>query len=344
MRRFFGCIGLFLVFCLPAGICQTVPLDQGDFLNDTTVLHCTLVTNLDRVLSSRREKGYEFTGNFIVDLPDGTKVNDRILLEVAGNFRLQYCFVPPIKLKFNYTKGSILFPLKQMRLVNTCKSSGGFDQYLLKEYLIYKIYNLLTDKSYRVRLIELNLKDSSERRKPITEFAFLQEDIKNVAKRNHCRIWEGSKISSEATNHHQMTQISLFEYMIGNTDWAVIAEHNIKLISYAGDSSGKPFPVPYDFDYSGLVNAFYAVPDEKLNFESVKQRQYLGYARSYNEIESELNIFREKKAEIYSLINHFELLTLKSREEMTDYLDEFYKIAGEPEMVKYHFIENVRAQ
>ena len=231
-----------------------------------------------------------------------------------------------------------------MKLVSSCKSSGGFDQYLLKEYLIYKIYNLFTDKSYRVRLIVLNLKDSAGRRKSVTEYAFLQEDIKNVAKRNNCRIWDKGKISSEAVSHHQMTQVSIFEYMIGNTDWAVVANHNIRLISPIRDSSDRPIPVPYDFDYSGLVNTFYAVPDERLNFKTVKERQYLGFPRSYSEIDNELNIFREKRAEIYALINHFELLTLKSREEMTEYLNEFYETISKPEMIKYNFIENAIAQ
>jgi hypothetical protein len=302
------------------------------------------VTNLDKVLTSKKEKGFDFTGNFITDLPDGTKVNDQILLEVTGKFRLEFCFIPPIKLKFNYKKGSILYPLKQMKLVNSCKTAGGYDQYLLKEYIIYKIYNLLTDKSFHARLLVLNLKDSAEKKKTISEYAFLLEDIKDLAFRNHCTVWDKGNIKSSSTDHHQMTLVSIFEYMIGNTDWAVQANHNVKLILLSADSSARPFPVPYDFDYSGLVNTFYAVPDERLNFESVRQRKYLGFPRPYAELEEELNIFREKKSAIYALINNFSLLTQKNRKEMTAYLDEFYEMIDDPSKVKYNFIETAIAQ
>ncbi len=344
MRQFFFVVGLVFVGYIPAGFCQSPSEKKQDFFNDTSVLHCTLVTNLSKLLGSRREKGDELTGNFIISMADDTRISEQVSLEISGNFRREFCFVPPVRIKFSNAKKSYFFPLKQMKLVSSCRTSEGFNQYLLKEYLIYKIYNLLTDRSYRVRLIELTLKDSIGKRNSITEFAFLQEDIKNVARRNDCRIWDKGKISSESADHHQMTLISIFEFMIGNTDWAVIADHNIKLILPASDSSGKPFPVPFDFDYSGLVNTYYAVPDERLEFKTVKERQYLGFPRPYIEIENELNLFREKKPEIFALINHCERLTLKNREEMTEYLNEFYKIISNPGMVKYNFIDKAKSQ
>ena len=92
MRQFLYTVGFLLIIHIPVGICQSPAVDQGDFLSDTSILHCTLVTNLDRVLSARREKGNEFTGNFIIDMPGGAKLNEQILLEVAGNFRLRVLF------------------------------------------------------------------------------------------------------------------------------------------------------------------------------------------------------------------------------------------------------------
>jgi hypothetical protein len=38
------------------------------------------------------------------------------------------------------------------------------------------------------------------------------------------------------------------------------------------DSTARPVVVPYDFDYAGIVDAYYAVPNEGLEIENVRQR------------------------------------------------------------------------
>jgi len=331
--------GCLLLFYFQSGFSQSHPVDRNDFLKDTAILHATLITNLDKVLTSKKEKDYEFTGIFKTELPGGTLINDPVVLEVSGNFRLKFCYVPPIKIHFNINKASLLSPLKQMKLVSTCKTSRDFDQYLLKEYIVYKIYNLITDNSFYVRLVELTLQDSLGTKKPLTEYAFLQEDIKETASRNNCKVWKENKVQTKFIDRKQMTVLSVFEYLIGNTDWGVSPNHNIRFIAQKSDSSGILIAVPYDFDYSGMVNAFYAIPDENLKIENVRQRQYIGFVRSYSEMEEALNIFREKKVRIYALVNQFSLLSAKNRKEMTDYLDEFYETINSPGKVKSDLIE-----
>ena len=139
-----------------------------------------------------------------------------------------------------------------------------------------------------------------------------------------------------------MTIVALFEYMIGNTDWGVSVNHNTKLILSKTDSSQRPYVVPYDFDYSGLVNTDYAVPDEKLNITSVTERLYQGFPRSMEEINEVLDIFKKQKSNIYSLINNFDLLTSKSKKEMISYLDSFFKMINDPVELNDVFIENAR--
>jgi len=196
--------------------------------------------------------------------------------------------------------------------------------------------------SFHVRLLHLNLQDSAGKKKTITEHAFLLEDIKEVAKRNDCKEWGKSRVNTEATNRKQMTLVAIFEYMIGNTDWAVSVDHNTKLIVSDKDSSGRPYVVPYDFDYSGLVNTEYAVPDERLELENVQQRLYRGFPRTLLEVNEALDIFKEKKGQIYALINNFDLLTSGSKKEMIYYLDGFYDSIKKTEDVKSIFIENAR--
>jgi hypothetical protein len=132
--------------------------------------------------------------------------------------------------------------------------------------------------------------------------------------------------------------------MIGNTDWGVSVGHNIKLIQSKEDSSSRPFAVPYDFDYSGLVNTDYSIPDEKLGTETVLQRVYRGFPRSVEELNKILDIFKQQKENIYDAINEFNLLTDKSKRQMKDYLDGFFDVIKNPTAVKSIFINDARTQ
>ncbi len=106
-------------------------------------------------------------------------------------------------------------------MVSACRATPYDDQNLLKEFIIYKIYNLITDKSFRVRLLNLSYRDSSGKKKTINQHAFIVEDIKELAKRNTCDDWTDRKFNTERTDRRQMTTVAVFEYMIGNTDWSV---------------------------------------------------------------------------------------------------------------------------
>jgi hypothetical protein len=321
---------------------QSSSIDRVEFFKDTTIMNATIITNTRKVLGRDRKKGLRFPATITTRLPDGTNVNEKIVLEIRGKFRRSYCYLPPLKLIFNINDSSPLYSLKSIKLVSECYPGWKYKEYLLKEFIIYKIYNLLTDISFRVRLLNLNIEDSSGKKKTINEHAFLLEDIKDLAKRNNCKEWKKRKLVSEATDRRQMTMVAIFEYMIGNTDWGVSANHNTGLINSRDDTLAKPLVVPYDFDYSGLVNTDYSVPDEKLAIQSVVQRVYRGFPRTMKEINEVLDIFKQQKEKIYALIRTFDLLPSNSKHEMINYLDEFYEIINSPDLVKYTFIENAR--
>ncbi len=344
MKLFLSAVFLLSVTAFQSTCGQSSSFNKDAFFNDTTVLNAVLAANMTKIYSYHGKKDIDYPATFATTLADSTKVNDQIIMDIRGHFRLGFCYVPPIKLIFNYRKESKLYSLKSLKLVNECKINNEFDQYLLKEYTIYRIYNLLSDMSFRVRLLNLTLLDSVGKKKTITEHAFLLEDIKTVAERNNCKEIKNERLPTEATDRKQMTMVAIFEYMIGNTDWAVSVNHNIRLISSKTDSLSRPFVIPYDFDYSGFVNTTYAIPDEKLDIENVRQRLYRGFPRTLPEVEEVIAVYKEKKDMIYSLINNFNLLTAASKSEMTGYLDEFYKIINDPKMLKYTFVDNARNQ
>lgn len=195
-----------------------------------------------------------------------------------------------------------------------------------------------------MRLLNLNWQDTTNKAKSISEYAFLLEDTKDLAQRNQCFEMKQAKIKTEATDRKQMTLVAIFEYMIGNTDWAVPVNHNTKLIVPKADSSHVPYVVPYDFDFSGLVNTDYSTPNEQLPIQSVRDRLYRGFPRRMEELNDVLFIFNAKKKEIYEMVNGFHLLTAKTKKEITDYLDDFYSIINSPDEVRQIFITNARTE
>ena len=319
-------------------------VDRVKFFADTAQINATLTINIGKVLSKKDVEGYVFPAIFSCKMGDSLTVNDPISVEVRGHFRRQFSYLPPLKLHFNADTTATLQSLKSLKLVNASKSTNVYDQYLLKEYIIYKIYNLITDKSFNVRLLNLNFADSSGKKKTINQHAFLVEDIKQTAKRSNCKEWTTTKLAQEATDRRQMTIVAIFEYMIGNTDWSVPADHNIKLIEAKNDPTTRPYVIPYDFDFSGLVATDYSVPDENLNITSVQQRLYRGFPRTMDELNEVLDIFKSKKDSIYATINNFNLLTTSSKRQMTDYLDGFYDILKRPQDIKDAFITNARME
>ena len=317
-------------------------IDKVQFFEDTSVINATITTNLAKLL--KKNEGSQCPANFSSTLPNGMVVDEPILLEIRGHFRKDYCFVPPIRIIFKSKKTSVMKPLGSLKLVSECKPSPIDEQYLFKEFLVYKIYNLITDMSFRVRLLNLKFVDSAGKRKPITEHAFLLEDTKDLADRNNCVEWKNGKLHTEATDRKQMTTVALFEYMIGNTDWAVPANHNVKLIVLKNDSLSRPYVVPYDFDYSGLVNTDYAVPDDRLGIQNVQERFYMGFPRTMDELNNALTVFKSQKSNIYTLIKNFDLITSNNKQQLCNYLDDFFKLINEPSSVNTVFIREVRAE
>ena len=336
-------IGLyFFCFLCKTATSQAIPIDKVKFFEDTSVLNVTLKTNMQKIFKSINKTGAKFPAVFSVTFPDGTEVNEPISLEIRGHFRKQYCYIPPLKVLFKSKKASALNSLGTLKLVSQCKTSETYQQYLVSEWLIYKMFNLLTDKSFRVRLLNINIIDTTGKKKTIKENAFLVERMKDLAKRNDCSVVKKKNISYNATDRQQMTLVDIFEYMIGNTDWGVSTSHNIRLLHSKSDSLSLAYVIPYDFDYSGLINADYAKPNPKLNISNVQERLYRGFPRTINEINEALNLFKKQESNFYSLINNCSLLNSRTKKNLTDYLDSFFDLIKNPDDVYNTFVRNAR--
>jgi hypothetical protein len=318
------------------------PVDSIKFFTDEQPLEMTLTADLRSLQNQKTETSF-LDGSVTIKMDENITITENIKVSARGKTRKAICRIPPMMLNFRTGQASKLNSLGKLKLVIACGASGAEEELLLKELLCYKIYNLLEEKSFRVRLLKVTYTDTRNKIKTFTQYAFLLEDDADMARRNGCKKKDTHPaFNSEATNRETMTMVSLFEYFIGNTDWSVPNVHNIKLVFDKKPENVIPYAVPYDFDYSGLVNAEYAVPSEIMGTEKVTERVYRGFPRTIEELQIKLDIFRNKKTQIYSMINGFSLLGERVKKGMTGYLEEFYKMIENQKEVKGVFIDKAR--
>ena len=333
MKKFHHPLLLFVLVLLSSGlVAQT--LTSSSFFGDEKPFEMTLSSDFKTLLAKRIQKNYQ-PATITMRFPDSSILKEDIRIQTRGKFRLQNCYMPPLGLNFNNPTSPKLKPLKKLKLVVGCATTSDDEQLIIKEYLAYKIYNFLTEKSFRVRLVKIRFEDTKNKVKPYTQYGFLLEDVDEMAARNKCVEVQGKQFLTEQTNREQMTMVNLFEYMIGNTDWSVPHYHNIKLIRPKSDSLASPYAVPYDLNHCGLVNAPYALPQEELGIESVKERLYRGFPRSQEELDKAIAIFQKQRENIKSLVSNCDWLTNKYKREVSGYIEDFYKVIDSKREVKY---------
>lgn len=340
MRRIILCLLLLAPGYL--SFSQTQGINRKDLFNDDRAIEITLITDIPKLLNSKTKPAFQKAG-ISFKLPDSdSTINEVILLRQRGKARKITCDMASLMLDFKTPEAPLLSPLKKLKMVGGCGKTMNDEKYALKEYLVYKIFNLFTEMSFRVRLMKVTYVDSRNRYKPYTQYAFLIEDIDDLAKRNNCKEKEGQVINTERTNRDQMTLVGMFQFMIANTDWSVPNYHNMKLLTPKKDTLAMPFAVPYDFDYSGFVNTQYAVPTDGLGLNNITERQYRGFARTLEELEAMANIFIQKEEQVLAIINNFSLCETKAKKQMVEFIEEFYEIIRDKKQLKNNFIYNVR--
>jgi hypothetical protein len=274
---------------------------------------------------------------------DKDSVNKEIRLKSRGEFRNGYCSFPPILLNFKKTEfgKNDLARLEKMKLVTHCMN--GNEDYVFREFLTYKLYNVLTDTSFRVRLVKINYINTHKKSKPVSSYAFFIEPLDFLAERINSIPVELNNLTQRNIDRKMMDRMAIFNYMIGNYDWSVPNQHNCKILTPAVSlRADAGFIVPYDFDYSGLVNAQYAVPPEGLGITSVRQRIYLGICRNEEIFRKALDEFKDKKQAFYKIISGFQYLDERSRKDMIKFLDGFFNEIENEDIIIRDFLKNCK--
>lgn len=311
-------------------------LKRTVFFNSPDPVEMTLVSDLKRLKSKRQKKAYQ-PATVTFTLPGNEPITESIELAARGENRRITCVMPPMLLNFKNPNAPKLSTLKKMKLVSGCAPNSYDEELVLKEYLVYKMYNMLTEFSFGVRLAKVTFKDVQNKIKPYSQYSFLIEDVDDMAKRNRCREYQKPVLNGALTDRQQMTITSMFQYMIGNTDWSLPNKHNLRFVQLLSDTISYPYVVPYDFDYCGLVNAPYAIPQPEFGIEKVTDRYYRGMARAKEEVDPVIQLFKEKRPFMTALIQNFTPLKKSVREDMIHYIDSFYKDLDDKRKVTYIF-------
>ena len=256
-----------------------------------------------------------------------------LTVERRGITRQKVCKFPPIMLNFekDAVKGTAFRGQKRVKMVTHCDKGDRWEQYNVKEYVTYRIYNLFTERSFRVRPLDITYVDSKTGKREDPRFAFLIEDDSDVAKRNGLKKLDIKEIEPVQIEPRDGNRFSLFQYLVSNSDWSALTGpgeedccHNGKLIG--SDPNKDIYVVPYDFDSAGVVDAHYAAPNEALPIKTVTQRLYRGFCFHNATLEETRQEFLAREQQIYDLFRNEPRLSERFKKSVPDYLGEAYDI------------------
>ncbi|WP_372782204.1 hypothetical protein [Phenylobacterium sp.] len=345
-----GLVGLVWMLASPAAA-------KPDLFSDEAPLEMTITAPFPTLVHAAKTSTNPFPASLSVSDGAGPAKTFAVELRARGLTRRTggYCQFPPLSLTFDKAavKGTLFHGQHKLKLVTYCNTPADQEQRIVLEYLVYRLYNLVTPMSYRVRAAQVSYR-TGDKDAGLKRFGYLIEDIDDVAERNH-----RDRIK---TTSHQLTaaqfdpraagRAAMLEYMIGNLDWDFLAGpagdeccHNSRFLAAKGATPATAAgvtPVPYDFDYSGFVDAPYALPPEKLKVASVRERLYRGYCVSTGEIPAVIADFRSHRAEMTALINGYPSLNPKFRAKTTAYLDSFFAVLDDPARVDASIVKRCR--
>ena len=303
------------------------------FFDSEDLLEMNLEFDIKGFVKTKYEPGKEFEASLSVITPEKGTLSQEIKLRARGKMRRKYCSFPPIMLKIKSKKENSVFPKGNLKLVTHCSQVASFENYILKEYLAYKLYNLVTPYSFKTRLVKVNYIDANNPRSSYTEYGFLIENEDELAARNKSMIVENPYISQNHMDEYEMARVAIFNYMIGNTDWSVQEQHNIKVLRATDPTVNKGIPVTYDFDYSGFVNSSYASPSEKLPITHVTDRYFKGTCFSDELLKAVINEFEVMHPSFIEVINEFNYLSRGQKKAAATYINGFYKLFRREEVL-----------
>lgn len=331
---------LFLV--VPIGFlhaAQAQTFDDADPLfRSADVLELRIAAPLETLMRERPDEE-ELPGTASWTDADGRSVTVDVDIRTRGNYRRQrdICPFAPLRLDFRkkQVEDSLFDGQDKLKLVTHCRTGSRRNaQYLLREYLVYRMFNTLTDLSYRVRLLQVTWENTEKDGETFIAPAFFIEHDEQLGERVGLPPAALQKTTVDRLDPGYTNLASMFHFFIGNTDFSPVAGpagdeccHNSTLF---GSDDGPYFPVPYDFDMSGMVNTDYASPNPRFRISDVQSRLYRGRCPHNEHVPASIALFDQHRDELYAFIDNTDDLEKGPRRDMRRFTDKFYAIVDDP--------------
>ncbi|AHG89635.1 hypothetical protein J421_2098 [Gemmatirosa kalamazoonensis] len=253
----------------------------------------------------------------------GRVVRIPVQLSTRGHFRLSRgtCSFPPLRVVFDSgTKHTLFAGQKALKLGTHCNDSNLYEQYVLREYLAYRAHNLLTPVSFRPRLARMRYVDVRDTTKVVERWGMFLESERELGDR-----LGGDVLTARGGRYNDVSDSSaallgIWEYFIGNTDFSLGALHNVRLVTTPQGMTA----VPYDFDFSGLVDTRYSSPDPRLPIKTVRERLYRGPCLTDPQVADAVARFTAKRDAIRALYESVPALDKGYAKRAVGYIDDFF--------------------
>jgi hypothetical protein len=279
----------------------------------------TLSLDMTTLIAQKKSRDYLF-GSFTDDQGQEYKVEIR----ASGKYRRMKAIDPPLKIKFKKKtlKKEGLSSLNKLKIVLPWFDTPLGEEYLVREYLAYKIYEHLTPIHVRCRLVQLTLNNTKGGTK--NTVALLVEDEDETAGRLGGKLVTRYGIPVDSLEMQQAALTTVYQYFIGNTDWDLDMRRNVRIVE---TPDGRMLTMPYDFDFSGFVNAPYATPASDSGIRNVRERSLKKIELEKDAVEAAVKTLRSHQEAIKELCKHSRV-SEKAQQEMLNYTELYFRKMG----------------
>lgn len=327
----------------PGPAADTIELPAPIFREDS-VFEMRMEFDYDEICMNPVEQDCEDAPGVITyQDANGDEKRVEVRLRTRGRWRkdTSRCEFPALFVFFNEetTAGTVFEGESMLPLTTHCKHHyRNYTDYLQTEYLAHRFYALLTETSLHTRLLRVRYADANSRMSR-TRYGFLIEHFDRLGARTNSRWVKPKLLDLSKVRAEEMATLAVFQFMIANLDWSALKSHNVALFE---DHEGTLTPVPYDFDYSGLVYTPYASPPTEFPVYSVTTRYFRGFCWPDLDWQALFDNFRAIEAEVYDELKSLPRLSTKEKRRVRFFLKAFYDILENDDLYQKKIIDRCR--
>lgn len=327
--------------------------ERKALFQDDSVIKAVLTAPISQAYAQRgQDVRIYLPGQWTYTNAEGESQRLDVSIRTRGLFRREYCQLPPLQL--NFKKGQVKKTLfagqNKLKVVSPCQDGAKSQQHVVLEYLAYRTFEILTEKSFGTRLVRLSYVDSDDKMPPWTDLVFVIEDDNDMAKRLDLVRLKVVSNRFDQMDHSTTALTELFQLLIANNDYSVLQSaegreccHNSEILALK-DNADVRIPVPYDFDLSGIVDTQYAAPPSFLTTRFVTTRYYRGLCQPPGVLEDAIAHVQSKREEILGLFTNSKELEPKTRKKTLKFIGDYFEILDNPGKLKREIVDRCRGQ